>query len=423
MEDFIFSRDFVLQMDARDPLSYFRRHYHFPHHNGVNALYFAGNSLGLQPKTARAKLEQELDDWADFGVEGHFKAKHPWVNYHEMFSTPLGRIIGAHPEEIVVMNGLTTNLHLLMVSFYRPTPDRFKVLVESKAFPSDQYAVDSQVRFHGYDPEKAIIEVSPRDGEHTIREEDIIENINKHGDELALVFIGGVNYYSGQYFDIQSITKEAKRVGARVGWDLAHAAGNVPLRMHDWEADFAAWCSYKYLNSGPGSISGVFVHKQHHGQTDIPRFEGWWGHDKNRRFEMEPKFYPVPTAEAWQLSNAPVFSMATHRAALDLFDEAGIEALRLKSMKLTNYLEQMLKEISRDNDVFEVITPEDPERRGAQLSVLTHGHGKELFDKLTAKGVIADWREPNVIRLAPVPMYNSFQDIFDLGMILKDLVS
>lgn len=423
MEDFIFSRDFALQMDARDPLSHFRRQYLFPQHNGTKALYFTGNSLGLQPKTVRAAVDQELNDWADFAVEGHFKAKHPWVNYHEMFSAPLGRIIGAHPEEIVAMNGLTTNLHLLMVSFYRPTASRFKILVEAKAFPSDQYAVDSQVRFHGFDPKQAIIEVRPRQGEHSVREEDILEKIGEHGDELALVFMGGVNYYSGQYFDIELITKEAKRVGADVGWDLAHAAGNVPLKMHDWNADFAAWCSYKYLNSGPGSISGVFIHRRHHGREDIPRFEGWWGHDKKRRFEMEPKFHPIPTAEAWQLSNAPVLSMAAHKAALDLFDEAGIDALRLKSMKLTNYLEQMLLEIGREKGLFEIITPKEPEKRGCQISVLTHGHGKELFDRLTERGVIADWREPNVIRLAPVPMYNSFQDVFDFGMILKELVA
>ena len=323
------------------------------------------------------------------------------------------------------MNGLTVNLHLLMVSFYRPTKQRFKIICEAKAFPSDQYALESQVKFHGYDPDEAIVEVAPRDGEHLIRHEDILAAIEANKDELALVMWGGVNYYSGQVFDLKDITRAAHEVGALAGFDLAHGAGNIELQLHDWEVDFAAWCSYKYLNSGPGSISGVFIHEKHATNPDLPRFAGWWGHDKETRFLMEKGFQPIRTAESWQLSNAPVFSMAVHKAALNLFDEVGLPALRQKSRALTGYLEFVIQTISdrQENASFEIITPSDPAQRGCQLSILAHGHGKALFDKLTAGGVIADWREPNVIRIAPVPMYNSFTDAYRFGKILEEALA
>lgn len=421
---FEFSADFARKMDEKDSLAHFREQFHFPIHEGKKTVYFTGNSLGLQPKGARKALEQELDDWARYGVEGHFDAAMPWYSYHEFFVESLARLVGAKKEEVVAMNGLTVNLHLMMVSFYRPTAGRYKILCEAKAFPSDQYALETQVRVHGYDPEDAIVEVRPREGEHLIREEDILEKIKETGSELALVMIGGVNYYSGQVFDLQSITKAGHEVGALVGFDLAHGAGNIPFQLHDWDVDFAAWCSYKYLNSGPGSVSGVFIHERHATNTEMPRFAGWWGHDKESRFLMEKGFKAIPTAEAWQLSNAPVFSMAVHRVALNLFDEAGLPALREKSISLTAYLEFVIGAVSEKvgGDTFEIITPSDPAKRGAQLSILAHGHGKALFDKLTERGVIADWREPNVIRIAPVPMYNNYEDVYRFGAILLESV-
>jgi len=416
-----FSKEWALQADQSDPLRPYRDHFLFPQHEGEPCVYFTGNSLGLQPKTARAALQQELDDWATYGVEGHFEAKNPWYSYHEQFTDSLAKLVGALPEEVVAMNGLTTNLHLLMASFYRPTKTRFKILCEGKAFPSDQYALESQARFHGFDPAEAIVELHPRSGEHTVRTEDVLEQISELGDDLALILIGGVNYYSGQLWDMPTITKAGHDVGAIVGWDLAHAAGNVPLQLHDWDVDFAAWCTYKYLNSGPGSVSGVFIHQKHVTNPDLIRFAGWWGHNKESRFQMEKGFDPIPTAESWQLCNAPVFQMAVHRASLDLFDEVGMDALRQKSIHLTGYLEFVIQTISdtHSNVTFEIITPEEPDQRGSQLSLLVHGHGRELFDKLTDQGVIADWREPNVIRMAPVPMYNSFYDVYRFGQLLE----
>jgi len=421
MNTFEFSIDFAKKQDELDKLSSFRNQFHFPQHNGENTVYFTGNSLGLAPKTAMAALEQEVNDWAKYGVEGHFEAKNPWVSYHEMFAEPLSKLVGAKPMEVAAMNGLTSNLHLLMVSFYQPTKKRYKIICEGKAFPSDQYALQSQVKHHGLVPEDTIIQLFPRENEHNLRTEDVLKAIEENSDTLALIMIGGVNYYTGQYFDISTITKAGHKVGATVGWDLAHAAGNLPLQLHDWDVDFATWCSYKYMNSGPGSISGIFVHEKHCTNTKLNRFAGWWGHDKERRFLMEPEFKPMATAEAWQLSNAPVLAMAVHKASLDIFMDAGIENLRAKSIKLTAYLEFVINQVSESSThtSFEIITPQNPEERGAQLSILIHGKGKELFDFLTKEGVIADWREPNVIRIAPVPMYNNFEDCYRFGEILK----
>lgn len=420
--EFEYSADCAARLDAADALRGFREAFLFPQVNGKTALYFTGNSLGLQPKTAQAAIQQELDDWASFGVEGHFEAKHPWYSYHEPFAAPAARLVGAQPHEVVMMNGLTVNLHLMMVSFFRPAGRRTKIITEAKAFPSDQYAVESQLRFHGLDPEEHLIEVAPRAGSHTVDESDIEAAIARHGEEVALVFLGAVNYYSGQWFDMERVTKVAREAGAVCGWDLAHAAGNVPMKLHDWGVDFACWCTYKYLNSGPGSISGVFVHDRHANDADLPRFAGWWGYDKSTRFEMAPGFRPIPGAEGWQLSNAPVFAMAPHKAALALHDEAGMAALREKSIRLTAWLEFVIQTVASTEAsvAFEVITPTDPKRRGAQLSMLIHGKGKSLFDALTRRGVIADWREPNVIRLAPVPLYNSFTDVYLFGEALAE---
>lgn len=419
--DYQFSEAFAKKADELDPLKNYRNEFFIPQHEGNDTVYFTGNSLGLQPKKAKDALQQELDDWATYGVEGHFEAKKPWFAYHEYFTNSLAKLVGAKPTEVVAMNGLTTNLHLLMVSFYQPTETRFKILCEGKAFPSDQYALESQVRFHGYNPDEAIVELFPREGEHTVRTEDVLAKISELGDSLALVMIGGVNYYTGQLWDMKTITKAGHDAGAMVGWDLAHAAGNIPMQLHDWDVDFAAWCSYKYLNSGPGSISGVFIHEKHCQNKELVRFAGWWGHDKETRFLMEKGFNPMPTAEAWQLSNAPVLAMAVHRVSLDLFDDVGMDALREKALKLTGYLAYIIDEISNTKDSvnFEIITPRNPNERGCQLSILAHGQGKSLFDHLTKNGVIADWREPNVIRIAPVPMYNSFYDVYRFGKILE----
>jgi kynureninase len=419
------SLEFALQFDKSDELSDYRQRFHIPTVNGKDALYFTGNSLGLQPKTVKSHLIQELEDWAKFGVEGHFEAKNPWVSYHKILSEPFARLVGAQPDEVVAMNGLSVNLHLMMVSFYQPKGKRTKIICEAKAFPSDQYMLESQVKFHGLNPEETIIEVSPREGEHCIREEDILSCIEEVGDELALVFWGGVNYYTGQVFDMPKITEVAKEVGAFVGFDLAHGVGNVSLNLHDWGVDFACWCSYKYLNSGPGSVSGIFVHNKHENNKDLPRFAGWWGHDEERRFLMEKDFVPMKGAQGWQLSNAAVFSMAPCKASMDIFDEVGLPKLIEKSRKLTNFMEFVFNDISEryDNCNFEIITPKEERYRGCQLSVLMHGQGKEMFDYITKEGVIADWREPNVIRLAPVPLYNSFEDIFKLGQIIENALS
>ena len=417
-----FSLEYARALDAQDALKAFRDQFYFPKHNGKEVIYFTGNSLGLQPKTVASYIQQELDDWANLGVEGHFHAKHPWMPYHEFFTKQLADLVGAKETEVVAMNQLTVNIHLLMASFYRPTKERYKIICEAKAFPSDQYALETQVRHHGLNPEDAIIEVHPREGEYLIREEDIIQTIQQHTDSLALVFWGGVNYYSGQLFDMQAITKAAHAVGAYAGFDLAHAAGNVRLQLHDWNADFATWCSYKYLNSGPGGVSGIYIHEKHATNTNMPRFAGWWGHEKHTRFLMEKGFRAIPTAEGWQLSNAPVLSMAAHKASLDIFEKAGWDRLHAKRKKLSVYLHQVMSVVNASfkEPVLKVITPDDPSKRGCQLSMLMLKDGKKIFNALTEQGVIADWREPNVIRIAPVPLYNSFEDIYRFAVICRD---
>lgn len=408
---------FAKDLDGHDTLKKYRDAFQFPKVNGKDVVYFTGNSLGLQPKNAKKYVDDIMKDWHKLAVEGHFYAEKPWWDYHERLIKPLAKVVGAKESEVSVMNTLTANLHFLMVSFYRPTKKRFKILCEEKAFPSDQYMIKSQVRFHGFEETDAIIEVKKRDGEHFWRTEDIISKIQEVGDELALVLIGGVNYYNGQVFDMKTITKVGKDVGAFVGWDLAHAAGNIKLELHDWNIDFAAWCSYKYMNSGPGNASGFFVNERHLNKTDIPRFEGWWGTKKETRFLMKPEFEPIATADAWQVSNAPVLALAPYLASLQLFEEVGMEALISKQKLLTAYLEFVLQEIDKEvESTFEVITPQD---RGCQLSVFLHGEGKRLFDYLMKNGVIVDWREPNVIRLAPAPFYCSFEDMYNFGQVLK----
>jgi len=384
----------------------------------TNSIYLCGNSLGLQPKAIRQALLHELDQWAEHGVEGHFRGDLPWMHYHKFLTQQTARLVGALPHEVVVMNTLTVNLHLMMASFYRPTPTRFKIVMEAGAFPSDQYAMESQVRWHGLDPEKAIVEVAPRAGEDILRTEDILDILEHEGDSVALVMFGGVNYYTGQFYELGKIAAAGHGIGAKVGFDLAHAAGNLPLQLHDWGPDFAVWCSYKYLNSGPGGPSGAFVHERHANSPELPRFAGWWGHDEAERFKMKKGFRPMQGAEGWQLSNAQIFSFAAHKASLDIFDAAGIENLRVKSLQLTAFMEQVLKEANGSRNLFKIITPGDPKQRGCQLSLLTDHRGKALFDFLAANGVMADWREPNVIRFAPVPLYNSFEDVWQMGQLV-----
>ncbi|HBS53564.1 MAG TPA: kynureninase [Flavobacterium sp.] len=415
------SLDFAQQLDAQDQLSHYQNEFSFPQVNGKNVIYFTGNSLGLQPKRAKTYVDEVMNDWANLAVEGHFYAEKPWWDYHERFANPLSKLVGALPSEVTVMNTLTVNLHLLMVSFYRPTSTRYKIICEEKAFPSDQYLFQSQVNFHGYATEDVIVEVKRREGEHNIRLEDVLAKIDEVGDELALVLIGGVNYYTGQVFDMKAITEAGHRVGAYVGWDLAHAAGNIELHLHDWQVDFAAWCSYKYMNSGPGNASGCFIHEKHHSNSELPRFAGWWGHNKERRFKMEQQFDPIQGADGWQISNLPVLSLAPYLASVELFAEIGMDALIAKRNTITAYLEFVLREIDREvQGNFEIITPSNPSERGCQLSVFLHGEGRSLFDYLMKNGVIIDWREPNVIRLAPVPMYTSYEDIYRFGQILKN---
>lgn len=409
---------FAQALDAQDPLRDFRRQFIFPQHQGRDVLYFCGNSLGLQPKSVRPALLAELDQWATHGVEGHFRGEKPWMYYHKFLTPAAARLVGALEHEVVVMNTLTTNLHLMMVSFYRPDASRFKIIMEAGAFPSDQYALESQARWHGFDPAEAIVEVGPRPGEDCLRTEDILAVIEREGPHTALVLFGGVNYYTGQFYDLAAITAAAHRAGAYCGFDLAHAAGNLPLRLHDWGPDFAVWCSYKYLNSGPGGPSGAFVHERHAERPELPRFAGWWGHDESVRFQMRKGFRPMRGAEGWQLSNAQIFSFAAHQASLEIFDAAGMDALRAKSLLLTGYLEFVLDQANQSGQRFRIITPRDAAARGCQISALTGAGGKKLYEYLSANGVVADWREPNVIRLAPVPLYNSFEDVWALGNLL-----
>ena len=419
---------YAQQQDATDPLRSFRARFHFPQKHGQDAIYFCGNSLGLQPKAARAAMEAHLLKWEQMGVEGHFAQPDPWVAYHKQLTPAAARLVGAQEDEVVIMNGLTVNLHLLLVSFYRPTAQRFKVIMEGGAFPSDQYAVASQLRFHGYDPATAIVELTPRPGEETLRTEDITAKIRGVGDELALVMLGGVNYYTGQFFDLKAITAAGHAVGATVGVDLAHAAGNVRLALHDWGVDFACWCTYKYLNSGPGGMSGVFIHNRYAERYELPRFAGWWGHDEAERFQMDKTFKPMRGAEGWQLCNAPIAQMVLHKVALDLHDEAGMEALTAKSRRLTGYLEFLIERFNQQQDQLHIriITPAAPEQRGCQLSLVVSGpaagKGKAFFDLLTEGGLIADWREPDVIRVAPAPIYNSFTDCYRFYELLGQTV-
>ncbi len=402
--------EYAQDQDKTDILFPFRDRFLFPQHSEKDVCYFCGNSLGLQPNSVKYLMDKELEDWAKYGVEGHFHAHNAWFSYHHIFSERLAKIVGAKKEEVVAMNSLTVNLHLLMISFYRPKKKRYKILMEAGAFPSDQYAVETQVRMHGYEPEDAIIEIKPKKGKHCIEEEDIIHEIEKAGDELALVMIGGVNYYTGQFFNLKSITKAAHKVDAYAGFDLAHAVGNVPMQLHEWNVDFACWCSYKYLNSGPGAVGGAFVHERHGDDPKLFRLAGWWGNDEKNRFKMEKGFVPQNGAASWQMSNAPVFNMVAHNASLDIYEKAGMDALREKSLRLTGYMEYLLKQVT--HLPFEIITPAESERRGCQLSLLFAERGKEVFEKLTENGVVADWREPNVIRIAPVPLYNTFEDVY-----------
>ncbi|WP_116769992.1 kynureninase [Maribacter litoralis] len=409
--------EFAQSLDAQDHLSTYRDEFIFPKINGKEVIYFTGNSLGLQPKRTKAFVDEVMKDWAELAVEGHFYAEKPWWDYHERLAEPLAKVVGALPEEVSVMNTLTVNLHFLMVSFYNPTKKRIKILCEEKAFPSDQYMFQSQVRFHGLDPDETIVELKKREGEHHWRTEDILAKIEELGDELALVLIGGVNYYNGQVMDMEAITKAGKAVGANVGWDLAHAVGNVELKLHKWDADFASWCSYKYMNSGPGNASGIFVNQKHLNKKDIQRFEGWWGTKKETRFLMKPEFEPMENADAWQISNVPVLSVAPYLASLTMFEEVGMEKLIAKRNLIVSYLEYILHEIDKEVDSsFEIITPKD---RGCQLSVFLHGQGKSLFNYLMENGVVTDWREPNVIRLAPAPFYSTYEDMYRFGQILK----
>ena len=417
--------DTAATLDATDPLAAFRQEFHLPAGpDGQPCAYFCGNSLGLLPKAARAAVEREFQSWEERGVEGHFLGASPWMHYHDTLAEATARLVGARSLEVVVMNNLTVNLHLLLVTFYRPTATRYKVLMEGGAFPSDQYALESQAHLHGLDPADAIVELVPRPGEHTLRTEDIEAKIAELGNSLATIIIGGVNYYTGQAFDMAAITRAGHAVGAFVGFDLAHAAGNIELHLHDWDVDFACWCTYKYLNSGPGGTSGVFVHERFAERPDLVRLAGWWGHDARERFQMKKGFRPMLGAAGWQLSNAQIFPMAIHAASLAVVERAGgMPALRRKSEQLTARLESHLRALRLSASKLEIITPADPVRRGCQLSVLVHERGRELFDFLAVRGIIADWREPNVIRLAPVPLYNSFADVDRVGAALREFYS
>ncbi len=411
--------EFAREMDAQDPLAQFRNRFYMPQKDGKDCIYLCGNSLGLQPKSVREKIEQELIDWQNLGVEGHFHGKNPWFSYHHFLSKETANLVGAKESEVVVMNSLSVNLNLLMLSFYTPTATRNKILVEAGAFPSDYYAVEQIIKMKGFDPNECMVECKPKAGQHTLETADILQQIEDLGDSLALVMFGGVNYYTGQYFDLKSITTAGHQVGANVGFDLAHAAGNLPMQLHDWNVDFATWCSYKYLNSGPGGTSGVFVHERHGNNPDLPRLAGWWGHDEKTRFLMKKGFIPQEGAAGWQMSNAQIFPMAIHKASLEIFEEAGLNNLRQKSVLLTGFLEFLIDAANKEKELgFEIITPRNPIERGCQISLLTKANGKELFNQLTEKGVIADWREPNVIRVAPVPLYNSFEDVFTFVALL-----
>jgi kynureninase len=411
LNDFEFQpgEDFAIALDERDPLKEFRHRFLFPKIAGGDCVYLCGHSLGLQPRTAAAYVEQELKDWAELGVEGHFRAKNPWMPYHKLLSEQTAELVGAKPLEVVVMNSLTVNLHLMMVSFYRPTARKHKIVIERGAFPSDQYAVKSQIQFHGFDPATSLIELTPLPGEICLREEEI-ESLIEKSDDIALIMLGGVNYATGQAFDMARITRAGHKKGFAVGFDLAHAAGNLNLKLHEWGPDFAVWCSYKYLNGGPGCAAGCFVHECHAQARSLPRLAGWWGHDEGSRFEMGPDFQPMSGADGWQLSNPSIVSLAVLRASMDIFRDAGMDRLRAKSESLTAYLEFLLNQ--EPSSSFSIITPRETNRRGAQLSIRIVRNGKTLCERLAAEGVFGDWREPDTFRVAPVPLYNSYHDVF-----------
>ncbi len=416
------SLEYAKKQDAQDPLASFRNKFHLPKNSeGETLVYLCGNSLGLQPKITSEYIKEELNDWANLGVEGHVEGNHPWLPYHEFLTANMAKIVGAKPSEVVVMNTLTTNLHLMMVSFYQPTKTKYKIVIESDAFPSDKYAVESQLKFHGIDPKDGLILWKPRKGEELCRFEDLEEIVNTQGSEIALLMIGSTNYYTGQLFPLKKITELGHRHGCMVGFDLAHGAGNIQPNLHENGADFAVWCTYKYLNSGPGSLGGCFVHQRHANNKTLNRFVGWWGHNKDTRFNMRHEFDALPGAEGWQLSNPPILSMAAIRASLDTFAEAGFENIREKSKKLTAYLEFLLDDMK--NDAINVITPRNPEERGCQLSIQVKNADKNLHTKLTEAGVISDWREPDVIRVAPAPLYNSFEDVYRFSEKLKAVLN
>lgn len=413
---------FAKKLDKEDPLRAYREKFYFPiQKNGEKYIYLCGNSLGLQPKTTKAYVDQELKDWEKLGVEGYFEARNPWVSYHDILIDKMAKIVGAEPNEVVVMNSLTVNLHLMLVSFYRPTTAKYKILMEGGAFPSDQYAVKSQIEFHGHKVADSLIELIPRKGENILHTDDILRIIENEGDSIALILLGGVNYYTGQVFDMQAITEAGHLKGCKVGFDLAHAVGNIYLELHNWHVDFAVWCTYKYLNSGPGGVAACFVHENLIKNKNIVRFSGWWGHDKATRFLMDNEFVPIQSAEAWQLSCPPILSMAALNASLELFDLIGMELIRAKSIMLTGYLEFLLKDL--ETDEIEIITPKNREERGSQLSIKVSSNDKELFHSLSKMGVITDWREPGVIRLAPTPLYNSYMDVFQFVTILKECLN
>jgi kynureninase len=414
------SFEFALQLDANDPLRTYREKFFIPQHEDHDCIYLCGNSLGLQPRTAQNYISLELQKWQDHGVEGHFAGKEPWVTYHKTTKDTLGKVLGAQKNEVVSMGSLTANLHFLLVSFYRPSAKKFKILTESGSFPSDIYALESQVKYHGYDPMEAILEIKPRNGEHTLRSEDILNIIRENQEEIALVMMSGVQYYTGQYFEIDKITFEAHNYNIPVGFDLAHAVGNVPLKLHEWGVDFATWCSYKYLNSGPGGTAGIFIHEKHGNNYDLPRFAGWWGHKEGERFQMKNGFIPMDGVDGWQLSNVNIISTAVHRCSLEIFEEAGMEVLREKSLTLTGFLEFLINEINKEKKLIKVITPSNPIHRGCQLSLVIPNVGKKVFEIISARGIIADWREPDVIRIAPVPLYNTYSDVFKFSQILKE---
>ena len=424
-EDFENSVKFAKSLDANDPLKDFRERFLIPSINGKEQIYFLGNSLGLQSKNIKEEINKILDEWASFGVEGFFMGEDRWLDYHDQLARPLSKIVGAKPNEITVMNQLTVNLHLMMVSFYQPKGKRNKIICEAKAFPSDQYMFETHIRYHGLNPDEVLIEIPPRKGEYLVRHEDILNAIDKHHDEIALVLFSGINYYTGQVFDIKAITDAAHTIGAMAGFDLAHAAGNISLQLHDWNVDFGCWCSYKYLNSGPGAMGGAFINEKFHREKKIKRFGGWWGYDKDTRFKMEKGFKPIPTAEGWQLSTPSILLYAAHKAALQIFEEAGWENLQAKQRSLNNYLWFVLDELNSHSrqEVIEYITPKNKDEVSCQVSMLMLKQGKEVFEELGRQGVMADWREPDVIRIAPVPLYNTFEDVWRFGNLVRSILN